>query len=145
MKKTALALGLVLAALALVACGGSDGGATSGGETGAATESEGNAEAEGEGGGSVVEIEADPSGGLSYTTTEASAEAGEVVVEFTNDSPIEHDVDIEDANGEVVLETDIVTESAESASADLPAGEYTFYCSVPGHREAGMEGTLVVE
>ena len=26
----------------------------------------------------------------------------------------------------------------------IPAGEYTFYCSIPGHREAGMEGTLVV-
>ena len=24
-------------------------------------------------------------------------------------------------------------------------GEYVFYCTVPGHREAGMEGTLIVQ
>ncbi len=25
------------------------------------------------------------------------------------------------------------------------AGEYTYYCTVPGHREAGMQGTIRVE
>jgi plastocyanin len=150
MKRTAIALGLVLAALALAACGGGD-DTTSGAETGGATESEapateGTAEGGGaEAGGSTVAIEADPGGSLSFTTDEATAEAGEVTIDFTNESSVPHDVDIENAEGETVLETEIISESSESASAELPAGEYTFYCSVPGHREAGMEGTLVVE
>ena len=28
--------------------------------------------------------------------------------------------------------------------ANLKAGTYTFYCSVPGHEAAGMKGTLTV-
>ena len=30
------------------------------------------------------------------------------------------------------------------ASADLQAGEYTYYCAVGNHRSAGMEGKLTV-
>jgi uncharacterized cupredoxin-like copper-binding protein len=32
----------------------------------------------------------------------------------------------------------------DEGEVDLAAGEYVFYCDVPGHRDAGMEGTLVV-
>lgn len=150
MKKTAVGLAMLLAALALAACGGGDdttSAATT--EDGAATEAE-TTEAEtteegGTAGGGTVAIEADPGGALAYTSTEASAAAGEVTVEFSNESPVPHDVDIEDSEGNVVLETEVISESNESASAELEPGEYTFYCSVPGHRESGMEGTLVVE
>jgi uncharacterized cupredoxin-like copper-binding protein len=31
-----------------------------------------------------------------------------------------------------------------TVTATLKAGTYTFYCSVPGHEQAGMRGTLTV-
>ncbi len=32
----------------------------------------------------------------------------------------------------------------DSGDIDLAAGEYVFYCDIPGHRAAGMQGTLTV-
>lgn len=148
MKKAAFAFALLLAAFALAACGGGDDTTASEPTTqNESTGGGGSTEAEGgsAGGGAVVEIEADPSGGLSFTTSEASAKAGKVKVNFTNSSPIGHDVDFEDASGTLVAKTEVISESSESTAGEFEAGEYTFFCSVPGHREAGMEGTLTVE
>lgn len=151
MKKLLAFLALALASLALVACGG--GGddspsttATSGGgeSTGA---SGGAAKEEGGGGGaaSSVKFEADPSGELAYTTTSASAKAGEVTVEFDNPQSLTHDVAIESSSGEEVGKTELIADGSDSTTVNLKPGAYTFYCSVPGHREAGMEGTLTVK
>lgn len=151
MKKVAALLALALAAAALVACGDDDGTTTTtetGGEAtnGAAT---GGAGATGEGGagggGSTVQFEADPAGGLAYTTDTATAKAGSVTIEFTNPQAVPHDVALEDSSGKEVGKTDIVTESSATATADLKPGKYTFFCTVPGHREAGMEGTLTAQ
>jgi uncharacterized cupredoxin-like copper-binding protein len=34
---------------------------------------------------------------------------------------------------------------SKTLSLNLKPGTYKFYCSVPGHRMAGMEGTLTVQ
>jgi uncharacterized cupredoxin-like copper-binding protein len=148
MKKFAALFALLLAALALVACGG--GSDTTGGETAAAPETtkeaEGEKEAEGgSAGASSLEFEADPSGNLAYTTDEATGKAGKVTVNFTNQSPIPHDVALEDESGETIAETEVLAEGSDSTTAELKPGKYTFYCTVPGHRQAGMEGTLTVK
>jgi plastocyanin len=150
MKKAAFALALLLAAFALAACGGDDDTNTSEPTTQAETEGGGGStEAEGGGGagggGGVVEVEADPSGNLAFTTDQLTAEAGKVKVTFSNPSPIGHDADFEDASGAIVAKTNVITESSESTTGEFEPGEYTYFCSVPGHREAGMEGTLTVE
>jgi plastocyanin len=149
MKKVAVAFALVLASIALVACGSSSDSSSSTTETqsqsGAAAG--GGAEAEGKSAGSAaaLAIEADPSGGLAYTSDTATAEAGKVTVDFTNPQPTTHDVAIEDSGGQMVGKTELVAEGASSAVVDLKPGTYTYYCTVPGHREAGMEGTLTVK
>jgi plastocyanin len=154
MKKLAALLVLALASAALVACGGSDNTTTttssstsSGGEAngGAAAGGAKETGGGGGGGGSTVAFEADPGGELAYTATEASAKAGKVTIDFNNPQGLTHDVAIEDSGGETVGKTDLVAGEETSATVDLKPGTYTFYCSVPGHREAGMEGTLTVK
>ena len=147
MKKVAALLALVLASAALVACGDDDGTTTTptdtGGEAtnGAATEGGGGA-----GGASTIQIEADPGGGLAFTSDNLTAEAGAATLEFNNPQPVGHDADIEDESGKVVADTAVIAESSDSAAIkDLKPGKYVFFCSVPGHREGGMEGTLTVE
>jgi len=152
MKKVAVAFALILAALALVACGSSsdDSSSTSSettSESGATSGGEKSSEAEGKSAGSAtaLDFEADPSGGLAYTSDTATAKAGKVTVDFTNPQPLTHDVAIEDSSGKTIGKTELVAEGSNSAVVDLEPGTYTFYCTVPGHREAGMEGTLTVK
>ncbi|HEY5814931.1 MAG TPA: plastocyanin/azurin family copper-binding protein [Solirubrobacterales bacterium] len=149
MKKLATLLVLALVSAALVACGDDDDSATTTTEeapAGATAEAGGTGgEKGGEGGGASVEFEADPGGDLAYTTTEASTEAGEVTIDFKNPQGLSHDVAIEDSSGETVGKTEVIGEGETSEKVNLKSGEYTFYCSVPGHREAGMEGTLTVK
>lgn len=150
MKKLVPLFALLLAAFALVACGGGDDSTTGAEETTPPAQenggSEGEKEAEGgsAGSGGTVDFEADPSGGLEFTTDEATAKAGKVTVNFTNSSPVPHDVAIEDEGGETIAETETLAEGSDSTTAELEPGTYTFYCSVPGHRQGGMEGTLTV-
>jgi plastocyanin len=90
-----------------------------------------------------LQLAADPGGALAYDQTELSAAPGTVSIVLTNDSDVPHNVSIEgngvDVEGEVFQGG-----GTRTTTADLTAGEYVFYCSVPGHRDAGMEGTLTV-
>ncbi len=141
--KKALALSiLACAAIALVACGGSDDNSTSSTPSGAAKGPGANT---GGGGGSTIKLSADPSGALKFDTDSLSAKAGSVTIDFDNPAAIEHDVAVEDSGGKVLGTSDLVSQGKVNLTiADLKPGSYTFFCTVPGHREAGMEGTLTV-
>jgi plastocyanin len=142
--KTKLAVLFALFALvpfAVAACGDDDDDDTS--EPAATTEATETGGDTGGGGGSTVSFTADPGGSLAFEEDSATATAGTVTLELTNDSSVPHDVQIED--GGDLGGTEEVTGGTATAEVELEAGEYTFYCSVPGHREAGMEGTLTVE
>ncbi|MDX6634023.1 MAG: hypothetical protein QOF06_226 [Solirubrobacterales bacterium] len=81
---------------------------------------------------------------LAFDKTELAAKPGKVTIDFDNPSAIPHNVVIE-KDGEELAGFEPIAESKESVSADLESGSYTFLCTVPGHAEAGMEGTLSVE
>jgi plastocyanin len=66
-----------------------------------------------------------------------------VTIDFDNPSAIPHNVAIE-KDGKVIAESETLAEGKTSASSELEPGTYTFLCTVPGHAEAGMEGTLTV-
>lgn len=156
MKKTALVLLLILAGLLFAACGGGGSTTPTAEEPNGGANAGANAGAEGEGkepkaaGGAAgaagkVEIEANPEGQLAFEEKEVTAKAGTDTVDLTNQSPVPHNVAIEDSSGKVIGETETLSEGSTSTVVDLKPGTYTFFCSIPGHREAGMEGTLVVK
>ena len=122
---------LLAAVLTMVfaACGGDD----DEGGGGASTSSGG-------GGGASVALASPQDGSLKFDKTELTAQAGEVTIDYDNPSSTPHAVEIE---GEGKSET--ITGGKTSVTADLEAGEYTFFCPVGNHRDGGMEGTLTVE
>jgi plastocyanin len=137
---------LVVAALAVVglsACGGGDDddNDTTAASTPASTAPAGG----GAGGGSTVDISTPSGSDLAFEQTDVSAKAGSVTIDFDNQQPLQHDVKVEDPSGQEQGGTDLVSSGAATATVNLQPGTYTFFCSVPGHREAGMEGTLTVK
>lgn len=66
----------------------------------------------------------------------------DVVVFLPNEGVLEHNFTIEELG--IASET-IPGGESTSVTINAPAGTYEYYCSVPGHREAGMVGTLTVE
>jgi plastocyanin len=125
-----------IATLALAGCGGDD-------DTDSAASEEANTFATTTPDESFA-VAADPSA-LAYTETDLSVPAGSITVDFENPASTPHDVVVEDADGNELMRTEEISESSATATAELEPGTYTFYCSVDGHRDAGMEGTLTVE
>jgi len=95
--------------------------------------------------GSSESLSANEGGQLEYNTKSLSASAGKVSIDFTNNSPVGHNVTIESSSGETVASTPTFTGGSKTLTTTLKPGTYKFYCSVPGHRQAGMEGTLTVK
>jgi plastocyanin len=93
--------------------------------------------------GGTVKLAADPTQ-IAYTTKALSSKPGKVTVDFNNPAPIQHDVAIAKGSQELV-KSPLISQSSTSVSADLAPGKYVFYCTVPGHRQAGMQGTLTIK
>jgi plastocyanin len=149
-------LALFAALVALAGCGSSGSSSSSSSTTAAAppttssstaaapTTSSSSAAAPTSASGSLG-LEANKEGQLEYNTKTLSAKAGNVSIDFTNASPLAHNVTIESSSGAKVGATPTFSGGSKTLSVNLKPGTYKFFCSVPGHRQAGMEGTLTVK
>ena len=96
-------------------------------------------------------IPASPSGQLAYVTSKATATAGAVTVEMANMSGVSHNIAVEtgeggaSAKGTAVGASSFTTKGTVSVKVNLKPGTYTFFCQAPGHRAAGMYGTITVK
>jgi plastocyanin len=93
----------------------------------------------------ALDVTSPEDGSLAYDPDSFQIAAGEVTLVYDNPSPVAHNINIEDDEGQVLAESDDVTDSETEVSAPLVPGEYIFFCSIPGHREGGMGGVLTVE
>jgi uncharacterized cupredoxin-like copper-binding protein len=91
---------------------------------------------------SVVHVAA-AKNGLRYTTRTLHANAGRIELVFNNPSMLQHNVRLEQGETEFGG-TKTITHGPTTAFVTLKPGTYHFYCSVPGHEDAGMSGTLTV-
>ena len=142
-NRTIVAIGATFVALALSACGGSSStpsSTTPATSSPAATSSA--PPSSGQAAGSLT-IAADPSGQLKFTKSALTTKAGKVIIQFTNNAALSHNLTVS-KGGAVLGATPTFQGGSKTLTLNLKPGTYTFYCSVPGHRDGGMKGTLTV-
>jgi plastocyanin len=148
-------LALAVGALAVAGCGGSKSTSSSStsatpatpattSTSGSSSTSGGEGQSSG-GAGGALSLSANSEGQLAYNTKTLSAKAGKVTIDFSNSAPLSHNVTVESPSGSVVGATPTFQGGSKTLSLTLKPGTYKFYCTVPGHRQAGMEGTLTVK
>lgn len=93
--------------------------------------------------GGTLELAADPTQ-LAFDKSALSSAPGEITINLDNPAAIPHNVAIS-SDGNVIAESGTVAQSKTSVSTQLDPGTYEFLCTVPGHAEAGMQGTLTVK
>jgi plastocyanin len=92
----------------------------------------------------ALKLSAPSSGTPAYDTDKLSAKTGQVTIDFSNPSPVQHDVAIAQGS-KIITQSDLISGGSTSVSSVLKPGKYLYYCTVPGHRQAGMQGTLTVK
>jgi mono/diheme cytochrome c family protein len=101
--------------------------------------------------GGKLSIPASPTGQLAYVTSKAAGNPGPVTIEMPNTSGVSHNIAIEQGAhaatpaGPAIGSSPFTTKTTATVSVKLKAGTYTYFCEAPGHRAAGMYGTLTVK
>lgn len=80
---------------------------------------------------------------IDWEERQKQASAGELAIDLVNEGETRHTLVFEGREDDLFLEV-AASDDTDEGTITLDPGEYTYYCDVPGHREAGMEGTLTV-
>jgi plastocyanin len=91
----------------------------------------------------TARLAAKSGGALAYDTTQLTLRAGSDAIDFTNPSPVPHNVTIA-AGAKRIAASRTITQGATRFRVKLTPGTYVFFCSVDAHRQAGMQGSLTV-
>ena len=152
MPRIAAVAVLVLTAVGVSACGSSSSStapgpaASSAAPASSSSSSGSSAGAPAPGSSASPTLQADPSGQLKFNTTSLTAAAGTVHISFTNHAPEGHDLTLVNGTGSAIVgATPTFTGGSRTLTVKLTPGTYTYFCSVPGHRMGGMQGTLTVK
>jgi plastocyanin len=95
--------------------------------------------------GSSLAVDSPSDGSLVFQPNGLTAKPGNITITYDNPSQVPHSIAVATSNGNVLGEVQPFTAGKESVDlTNVAAGKYVFYCTVPGHREAGMEGNLTV-
>lgn len=92
-----------------------------------------------------LRFEPDPDAEFAFNAEKATAKSGNVSFVIENPTPVPHTIAVEDKSGKVLGRTRTAIRGKENVIIGLQPGTYTYFCAVPGHRAAGMEGTVTVE
>jgi plastocyanin len=93
----------------------------------------------------TINVSSPADAGLTYQPDGLTAKPGNLTIDYDNQQPIPHSIAVATANGNVLGQTTPAANGTQTLDiSDLAPGKYIFYCTVPGHREAGMEGNLTV-
>jgi plastocyanin len=93
----------------------------------------------------ALDVSSPSDGSLVFQPNGLSAKPGNVTINYDNPSPVPHSIAVATANGNVLGQVTPFSGGKKSVSlSNLAPGKYVFYCTVPGHRQAGMQGDLTV-
>lgn len=94
---------------------------------------------------STFELTSPADGSFVFEPDSLQTTAGNLTVTYANPSAVSHNVAVEDVEQQLLGESETIADAEVELSVDLVPGEYIFFCTVPGHREAGMEGAITAE
>jgi uncharacterized cupredoxin-like copper-binding protein len=137
-------LALVLGALAVAGCGSSKSSSSNTATTPAAPATTSSSTPAAPAGASIIKVAANAGGQLRYEQSTVTGKAGTVSIEFSNSASLEHNFTLANSSGTQVGATPTFAGGTKTLTLSLKPGTYKFYCTVPGHRAAGMEGTLTL-